>query len=770
MTTPVAEPTLALGGAQSRTHSALWPEVVIVQQVLKQYRLAFFDQLAAMLAAQQIRLTVLFGVATGIEASKGDNITEAPALHYQPVRVRCFGPLVWQWHPVLQRASVVVVEQANRHLLNYWLARCRRQQHFRLVFWGHGYDHQAQHPLRARWKRYQLRQCDHFMAYTGAVAEWLQQHGLPAAGISVLNNSLDTSALQAIDRSGQETSVRPLVILYSGALYPAKQLPLLLQTCERLYQAGLMSRLTVIGDGPLRPFLQQWAERTCWLDYRGACFAEDKTQAYQDADLVLNPGLTGLAILDAFAAGLPYLTTIQPNHSPEIHYLQQSVNGYMVPADALSLFSAVQLLHQDPALRCQLGRQARSTARQFSLAAMVRSAAEAIVGQLAQRRERQLRQLHQAYRQAGGEEQVVEREQALFAAHQLRLQSVLRQTPAQLSLLQRGKAVAAWFGVPGAVDVSPLQGLTRGDVLIVHNLFPLLTPFLLRAARQRGIRTMVYLHNFRPLTPAAVLAPDQQAKAPDWTQVWAQRTYPGRPEGAILSTVLAVALWWQYRCRLWQQADLLICPSHFVRQQYLAAGFDGANMVVKPHYVPAVAPAAAATAPGCRQTLLYVGRSGVEKGLAFLLDCWRDWPDAPQLLLAGPAPADLSLPPQVQALGLLDQATLAQCYQQTALVLVPSLVAETFGNVVIEAYAQARPVLAAKSGALTELVDDGVTGMLFQAGGRDELRCKVRELLQQPELRAEMERQAKARYLAQFSPAAQWAYYQQWFAEGSPLL
>ncbi len=41
------------------------------------------------------------------------------------------------------------------------------------------------------------------------------------------------------------------------------------------------------------------------------------------------PGAVGLAILDAFAAGLPMVTTHCRGHGPEIAYLRQNENGLM---------------------------------------------------------------------------------------------------------------------------------------------------------------------------------------------------------------------------------------------------------------------------------------------------------------------------------------------------------------------------------------------------------------------------------------------------------
>ena len=48
------------------------------------------------------------------------------------------------------------------------------------------------------------------------------------------------------------------------------------------------------------------------------------------ADLFIMPGYIGLAIVHAFSFGLPVLTTNVQIHSPEIQYLHQGYNGYMV--------------------------------------------------------------------------------------------------------------------------------------------------------------------------------------------------------------------------------------------------------------------------------------------------------------------------------------------------------------------------------------------------------------------------------------------------------
>ncbi len=834
----------ASGAAEPAARFDRRKQVVIVQQVLKQYRLAFFNALHEQLAAQHIDLWVVYGQPGVAEATKQDHIRTPAADFYLPVAVRQFGPLVWQWHPRLRDADVVVVEQANRHLLNYllnylmsdllperkelterkgltggnllkpllksWLdwphaAQCK------LVLWGHGFDHQQTDAhWRRHWKNRQLRHAAHFWAYTEAVARYVKAQGMTA--VTVLNNSQDCQALMALP-ARQDSRVRPLVLLYCGALYPAKRLPLLLATCEVLATEGLLARLIVLGDGPDRALLEQPRP---WLDWRGACFDEQKTAAFAQADLVLNPGLTGLAILDAFAAGLPYVTTSQPDHSPEISYLEPGVNGEICAPTVAALVAVIRSLVAEPARRLAMGDAARQSAQRYSLAQMVERASgslQAIAGK------RRFYQWHQPYRQRGGEDSVAEREAALFARQQLPLERWPQSHTETLTRWQQLKALAGWFGWPDSEQRALLRQLRPGDVLLVHNLFPRASPWLLRRARRQGAFVLCYLHNFRPLTASAVLSADKVAASagaasgwtspgwtsPGWTspgwgalkQQWQQ---PGRPEGRLISLLLQLAINWQYRLKLWQQSSLLICPSDFVRRQYLAAGFAPELLCVKPHYCPskeqtheqtheqAYESAAAlqalqerlsaqpyvllVTSPNHSADAGFASRAAQGKGLALVRALWQQQPQLPQLLIAGDhAPSvracapELS-PAQLGYLGALSAAAMQLCYRHAMVLLVPSQNAETFGNVVIEAFREGTPVLASNLGALPELVGDG--GRLFRHDDAADLLNQLQFMLAEPQQLQSAGERALARYQAFYSEQAQLQYYRDWFGEFAP--
>jgi hypothetical protein len=69
---------------------------------------------------------------------------------------------------------------------------------------------------------------------------------------------------------------------------------------------------------------------------------------------MLLPGHIGLNLLDGFAAGLPTVTTSVPQHAPEVEYLEDGVNGVMLPSSSSPSSYAAEvtaLLRDSEALR-----------------------------------------------------------------------------------------------------------------------------------------------------------------------------------------------------------------------------------------------------------------------------------------------------------------------------------------------------------------------------------------------------------------------------------
>ena len=145
--------------------------------------------------------------------------------------------------------------------------------------------------------------------------------------------------------------------------------------------------------------------------------------------------------------------------------------------------------------------------------------------------------------------------------------------------------------------------------------------------------------------------------------------------------------------------------------------------------------------------IVFVGDLTRHKGIYVLLDAHRRLGGVPPLVLAGRTfesmPLDLS--GQVELRGLLDHASVIDLMQTASVVVIPSIVPDCCPTVVLEAMAVGRPVVAAASGGIVDLVDDGVTGVLVAPGDAADLSVALSAVVQNREAAAVMGRAALER-------------------------
>jgi glycosyltransferase involved in cell wall biosynthesis len=134
--------------------------------------------------------------------------------------------------------------------------------------------------------------------------------------------------------------------------------------------------------------------------------------------------------------------------------------------------------------------------------------------------------------------------------------------------------------------------------------------------------------------------------------------------------------------------------------------------------------------------LLFVGALGRHKGISVLIDAYAGLVDPPPLVMIGiPWPGmPTTIPAYVTVLENWPQGAVMQAWLRSRIALVPSVVPESFGIVVIEAMASGRPVIASQIGGLPELIDHGETGLLVPPGDPVALHTAIARLLAEPEL------------------------------------
>lgn len=114
--------------------------------------------------------------------------------------------------------------------------------------------------------------------------------------------------------------------------------------------------------------------------------------------------------------------------------------------------------------------------------------------------------------------------------------------------------------------------------------------------------------------------------------------------------------------------------------------------------------------------LLFVGDLSPDKGIQTLLDAYAVLDNPPRLVLAGRSTHEWRFPGGADWVGPLPHAEVVGLFRSARAVVVPSVWADPCPTVVLEAMAAGRPVVAAASGGIVDMVVDGVTGRLVPPG------------------------------------------------------
>lgn len=145
--------------------------------------------------------------------------------------------------------------------------------------------------------------------------------------------------------------------------------------------------------------------------------------------------------------------------------------------------------------------------------------------------------------------------------------------------------------------------------------------------------------------------------------------------------------------------------------------------------------------------LLFVGRVAWQKGLSYLLESMTFLPDSIKLIVLGDGPERgscqglvrrLGMEKRVEFRGFVPIAEVSEYQRQCSLLVFPSVWEEPSGNVVIEAMAWGKPVVAFDVGGVSDFVKDGVNGFLVPRKEIKTLAEKILHLMKDEDLRKRM--------------------------------
>ena len=359
--------------------------------------------------------------------------------------------------------------------------------------------------------------------------------------------------------------------------------------------------------------------------------------------------------------------------------------------------------------------------------------------------------VHNYYQQPGGENVSFEAEAALLEDRGHRVARFCMHNDRITASNEILAAAAAVWNHSAYRGVRRLVQETGAAVCHFHNTFPLLSPAAYYGAKASNAAIVQKVSNFRLLCPGANLlrngspCEDCVGRIAPWPGV-RHRCYRG---SVLASASVATMLTVHRILRTWSQCvDAYIALTEFGKQKLIEGGLPASRIHVKPNFL--YRDPGQGTSRG--NYALYVGRLSPEKGIETLLAAWRSARPGLTLRIVGDSRDSTYVrvirrdEDGVEWLGWLSRERTMEQMKCAEFLVVPSVCYETFGLVVIEAYATGAPVIASRLGALQSIVDDKRTGLLFEAGNAQDLASKIDWLLTHPAPVAEMRLEARREY------------------------
>ncbi|OCJ62148.1 glycoside hydrolase [Agrobacterium tumefaciens] len=196
----------------------------------------------------------------------------------------------------------------------------------------------------------------------------------------------------------------------------------------------------------------------------------------------------------------------------------------------------------------------------------------------------------------------------------------------------------------------------------------------------------------------------------------------------------------------WRLADVIVCPSEFVRKHVVACGGPEDRCVVVPYGVNASAAIdRPARMPGPIRVLT-VGEVGLRKGSPYVVEAARLMEGAARFRMAGrvrvPDDVKQEISQWVELRGIVPRSQIVEEFRWADVFLLPSL-CEGSATAVYEALAAGLPVITTENTG--SVVRDGIEGFIVPVCDPEAIATAVRALADNPELRRSMSTNALLR-------------------------
>jgi glycosyltransferase involved in cell wall biosynthesis len=324
--------------------------------------------------------------------------------------------------------------------------------------------------------------------------------------------------------------------------------------------------------------------------------------------------------------------------------------------------------------------------------------------------------VHNHYRAASpsGENTVVRNQVALLRRAGLDVETYFRSSDEIDDFDTRARCGLPLRPIYSPEDVAAFRRMLdafRPDVVHLHNLYPLISPSIIRIAHAADIPMVQTVHNFRHVCASGIffrdgrVCEDCHGRAMPWPAITHACYRGSRAQTAIVATSLVA------HRSTFRLVDQFLPVSTAVADFLRETGVPAERIRIVPNPIP---DPGAPSPPGIG--FLFAGRLSREKGVELLLDAWErsELGSTTTLRIAGDGVERSSLEASAQELrgvvfeGQVTGTRIRELLEACRVVVLPSLCYEALPTIVLEALAAGRPVVTTRTRKSSDLVDETV--------------------------------------------------------------
>ncbi|MEM5777165.1 MAG: glycosyltransferase family 4 protein [Candidatus Aenigmatarchaeota archaeon] len=306
-------------------------------------------------------------------------------------------------------------------------------------------------------------------------------------------------------------------------------------------------------------------------------------------------------------------------------------------------------------------------------------------------------------------------------------------------------------------DIKKIIRDFKPDVAYTHNIFPLISPSVFHTLHNEQIPCIQNVQDYRWLCPNGVFYMDDMVcerckKGAFWNAV----RYRCFRNSFLLSGLYATTISVNRYRGIFKKIDAFLCTTEFNKKKLLEAGIEEKRLFIKPNFLD-ISNIEPSFEKG--DYAIFMGRLSPEKGLWTLIHAFERLKDL-KLSIVGTGPLEEPIKnyiyenriKNISMEGFKQGVEKDNLLKKALFMVFPSEWYEHFPIVLLEAFAFGKPVIASNIGNMPLIVEEGKSGVLFEAGSVDDLAEKIKDLSEDPSKIIKMGIYARRKIESEYTP------------------